>query len=162
MNTMPKTRARFSRSGHGFTLIELMIVTVIIAVLAAIAYPSYTEHVARSRRANAKAALMEVGQWMEREFTVSGRYDQLADATPITDAMLTPARIPSLSALNGFYTLSFDGGITRSTYRVQAVPVSGGTMASDRCGTFVTNQAGQKLLGDSSPSEDLLRDCWNR
>jgi prepilin-type N-terminal cleavage/methylation domain-containing protein len=52
----------------GFTLIELMIAVVVIAILAAIAYPSYQDSVRKSRRADAKSALMEHAQFMERTY----------------------------------------------------------------------------------------------
>jgi type IV pilus assembly protein PilE len=48
----------FKRSS-GFTLIELMIVVTIMGILTAITYPSYTEYVTRSKRADAKAALLQ-------------------------------------------------------------------------------------------------------
>ena len=60
---MPPT---LSRSGsprrrlRGFTLIELMIAVAVVAILAAIGYPSYTEHIRKSRRATAQAALMDL------------------------------------------------------------------------------------------------------
>jgi type IV pilus assembly protein PilE len=46
----------------GFSLIELMVAVSIVAILAAIAYPSYLSHMAKSRRASAQAALMDVAQ----------------------------------------------------------------------------------------------------
>lgn len=42
----------------GFTIIELMIVLVVVAVLLALAYPSYTQYVRKSKRAEAQQLLM--------------------------------------------------------------------------------------------------------
>ena len=54
------TSSRFPRRpAAGFTLIELMITVAIIAILASVAYPSYRDHVAKGRRAEAKALATE-------------------------------------------------------------------------------------------------------
>jgi type IV pilus assembly protein PilE len=53
----------------GFTLIEIMVVVAIIAILAAIALPSYSEYMARTRRGTAASCLLEVGQLVERHYT---------------------------------------------------------------------------------------------
>ncbi len=58
----------------GFTLIELMITVVIIAILAAIAYPSYQDSVLKTRRATGQANLIEIANYMERFFTENGTY----------------------------------------------------------------------------------------
>ena len=49
---------------RGFTLIEVMIVVAIVAILSAIALPSYTEYIRRGNRAEARAGLLQAAQWM--------------------------------------------------------------------------------------------------
>ncbi len=59
---------------RGFTLIELLIVLAIAAILAAIAYPAYTDFVRKGWRSEGRAALMRQMQEQERHFTQAGRY----------------------------------------------------------------------------------------
>ena len=62
------------RKLQGFTLIELMIVVAVVGVLAAIAYPAYTDSVLKGRRAQARAALTELLQQQERYMTQNNCY----------------------------------------------------------------------------------------
>jgi type IV pilus assembly protein PilE len=59
---------------NGITLIEFMIVVVVIAVIAAIALPNFREYSARARRAEAKAALLQVATNQERVYLQSNSY----------------------------------------------------------------------------------------
>lgn len=56
----------------GFTLIELMIVTVVVAILAAIAYPSYREAVRKGNRRSAQSAMMEIVN-QEHQYFIANR-----------------------------------------------------------------------------------------
>ena len=130
---------------RGFTLLELVITVVIVAVLAAIALPSYREYILRANRADAKAILMETSQFMERYFTSSNTY--------VASPVLTPVSVVSpkdATGLNIKYVVSFTAAPTAAAYTVQAVPANG--QVGDVCGTLsLTN------TGVQSPS---TAGCW--
>jgi type IV pilus assembly protein PilE len=67
---------------HGFTLIELMITVVVVAILAAIALPAYRDTIERTRRTDARASLEALAQQLERCRTQFGRYDDAGCVVP--------------------------------------------------------------------------------
>jgi len=71
------------RKSRGFTLIELMIVLLVIAVLASIAVPTYRQYVLRSHRVEAKSALLNVAAEQEKFYLQRNRFandSELVDA----------------------------------------------------------------------------------
>ncbi|KQX29545.1 type IV pilin protein [Variovorax sp. Root434] len=153
MDKHPKAQAKERFRSRGFTLIELMIVTAVIAILAAIAYPSYTRYVLRAKRADAKQQLLQAAQWTERYLTVNGRYPPATVALP---AGLRQA--PSSGTAN--YAIGY-AARTATTYTLQAVPE--GASRNDECGTLTVNQQGVRLAaGQADASDALVQLCWNR
>ena len=72
----------------GFTLIELLVTAGIAGILAAFAYQSFQDHLVRTRRTEAQAALQRLMQQEERYFTLHNRYVAFA---PDTAAGSAPA-----------------------------------------------------------------------
>lgn len=153
----PKTRQfpqLSSRFLSGFTLIELMIVVAIVALLSAIAVPSYQSYVERSHRANARAALLQASQWMERAATAQGTYPR---------SNTTPSQIPAgiLAVEGGRYTVVANS-TTGATFTFTATPTT--VQAKDRCGAFIIDNAGTRSQGTTTvvTSPLTVQECWNR
>lgn len=148
----------------GFTLIELMITVAIVAILAAIAYPSYRDSVDKGRRAEARANLTEAAQWMERFYAENYRYDQTvagtASTTTFSKRFTQSPKPPGAAA----YTLSLDAGsLTQSTASVVAQRT--GVMSGDKCGDFVITHQGVKALQNYNTTKyasesAAIADCW--
>jgi len=89
----------------GFTLIELMVTLVVAAILISIAVPSYQSQVRKSRRTEARNAVMDLAAREERYYSVNNAYTNVAlELGYGTDnAVITGRPIGS-----GYYTVSVD------------------------------------------------------
>lgn len=136
----------------GFTLIELLITVVIVAILAAIALPSYQAYARRTYRAEAAEILLENAQTLERNFTTANRYDVTSGGAPLSLSLITQ------SPKTG--TAKYDVApivLSTTAYTLAASPVAGGVMDTDECGTLQLDQVGNKTVSGASVSAAY---CW--
>ena len=141
---------------HGYNLVELMIVVAIIGIIAAIAYPSYTEQVRKSRRADCSGALTSLGSSMERYFTVNNTYLEAADGGKDTGEPAVYATTCPVDGGTANYNLTISAA-TASTYTVQAAPI--GAQTKDKCGTLTLTSTGRKGVTGASTGI-TWQDCW--
>jgi type IV pilus assembly protein PilE len=100
------TRRHFSA---GFTLIELMIVVAVVGILAAIAYPSYTDSVLKGRRTQARTAILDLLQQQERYMTQNNTYLSFTNVAGTTSPAAVPFKVyTGDTGTNPAYWLSAD------------------------------------------------------
>lgn len=141
-------------SHRGFTLIELMISVVIVAILAAFAYPNYQEYVMRGRRIDAKNALLALQVAQEKRFLISNSY--ITSTADVSKAMNAGGLGIKTTTENGFYDISIAGGATATTYTAIASPR--GAQAHDKCGKLTIDNTGTK--GVILPPKGIDDKCW--
>lgn len=127
----------------GVTFIELLVVMAIIGILAAMAYPTYAEHMQRSYREDAKAGLVKLQLWMEEEYNTNGSYPSRVDNSSCPGCSLNTSK----------YDFSATLGTGADTYVLTATPKTG----SDRCGTLSLNAAGR---GSAKQGGKTVSGCW--
>lgn len=155
-----KTKADFNKL-KGFTLIEVMIAVVIVAILAAVALPSYQNHVRRSNRAVAKAILLENAQFMEQIYTANNQYDATVGLDGIANTADDVAVVLPIPQSPRTGVMQYDVlllPVTNATFTLQAVPVPTGSMAGDVCGTLTLTNTGVRGQGAGGD----VAGCWNR
>lgn len=138
-------------NAQGFTLIELMIVVAIIGMLSTVAYPSYLEYTRRAARAEARAAVLNMAQLQERNFSDRGAYATVDGSS--SAPWVASSYFSGTNYANRKYGITVATANTNSTYTITATPENG--YSDSKCGNLTLTSAGEK--GSSSGS---AVDCW--
>ncbi|CAI09028.1 Pilus assembly protein [Aromatoleum aromaticum EbN1] len=135
-----------SRTG-GFTLIELMIAVAVVAILAAIAVPSYMESIRKSRRSDATTSLAKIQLAQETYRLNNNSYGTLA------------ALGLGATSTEGYYTIAItEGTISTTGYTATANAISGKSQASDSDCTAIT----MTVTGGGNTVSNTPATCWSK
>lgn len=139
------------KKNGGFTLTELIIAVAIIGILAAVAYPSYTNYLKRGKRSAAASFMQTLGNKEEQQMLNTRCYFNYP-----TDAACTPPSItvPNEVSTNYTITISASNTSTPPAYTLTATPLS--TFSDSNCGTLTLTNTGTK----NSSGTDSVTNCW--
>jgi type IV pilus assembly protein PilE len=147
------------RRSAGFTLIELMVTVAIVSVLATIAVTTYSSQIQKSRRTEAKTALLDLAGREERLFSTTNAYSR--DESFLGYATVSTP-MTNMNFGNRYYQLTASvpdpaQPAGTSSYILTASPVAGQSQANDTtCGSFSVNQLGQQTVTGTG----TVASCW--
>lgn len=148
------------RVARGFTLVELLIAVAIVAILAAIAYPSYRNQIERSRRADAQTVLMQAAQFMERIYTENGCYnpDDSCSAANNPGGVTMPYSKSPIDGNEAYYAIAVTE-LDRNRFVLRATPQGSEAGA----GLLEITDTGERRWDrDRNDAIDVGEDNWDR
>lgn len=138
-------------SQEGFTLLELVVVVLVMAILAAIAMTQYGRYAYRGRRADGKEILMRVANAQERYYATFNKYA----TDPVADL-----KLPSANSERGFYSVAITTTDATKNYTITATPITGQPQQKDVCGALSIDSTGTKLPVASDGTKNSNGPCW--
>ncbi|MGB6306142.1 MAG: type IV pilin protein [Steroidobacteraceae bacterium] len=157
-----QTHTHKAKPAAGFTLIELLVTVAIVGILATIAATSYQSQVMRSRRTEARSAILDLAGREEKLFSTTNAYSNSPVALGYGTAVAT-FPLPVGNSGTDYYTVTVvtpdtvtQGGAA-NTYLITATPIAGTQQAADTtCTSLSVNQLGQQT---AIPAANAAT-CW--
>ena len=138
----------------GVTLMELLIVVAIISMIAAYAYPSYTQFVTRSKRAIGASALLQIADRQQQFFMDNKSYaNDLTNLGFDANPYVIADDGTSSGGGDSVYSISLSN-VTATAYTLTAAPLHGQLERDTACGSLTLDQAGSR--GNSGGGDN----CW--
>ncbi len=140
-NACQQTDLQRCATPRGFTLLEVVVVMAVVAILAAVAIPNYSEYIMRSHRSEAQSFISDVASRQAQFFL-----DRRSYATTVAALNMTaPAEVTNR------YTIAIAAVAgPPAAFQVTATPIA--TQSTDRCGLLTIDQAGNRTA--------IANRCW--
>jgi type IV pilus assembly protein PilE len=147
---------------RGFTLIELMIAVTVIAVLLAIAIPTYQSSIRKSRRVEARTAVLDAAAREQRYYSINQTFTNYQDDLGYA-AVGTHTAVTAVPVGSGYYTITIPNiaapaANAPATFSATATAV-GSQVNDTACQTFTVDSIGQQTATDSGGA-DATAVCW--
>lgn len=137
------------RKQLGVTLLELMLVVGLVALIAAIAVPSYRGYITRAQRTDATAALLRIAAAQEKFYLQNNTYTN---------------NLTSLGVANtehGWYSLNMNSTASATGFTATATALTGSRQFRDSdCRSFTIAETGQRGAKKSDGTTDNTETCW--
>ena len=146
-----KLMSQFTR---GFSLIELMVAVAVVGLLGAVAYPSYTDSITKSKRASAKACLSTFAIHMERFYATNMRYDKDTDGDDIALPALECSSAQNTGEHYSYSLVSAD--LSATSFTLQAAPKGVQAKRDIKCATLGLSHTGAKSASGTGGTSH----CW--
>lgn len=137
------------RKSVGFTLIEVLVTVAIVAILAAIAIPNYSQYVQKTRRTDAQEKLLDMAAQQERWFFNNNQYTDNA------------GNVGTAASKDGYYTVTITViGTPPTQYSLSAEAVDNRSQSDDtKCHKFIIDNTGKRTAEDEG-GHDTTDICW--
>ena len=174
------TTSKVPIRSSGFSLIELMVAVAIVAIIAAIAIPTYQTQIRESRRVDAKTAVLDLAAREEKYLSLNNAYTGSPANLGYVAASNTSATWPQPTG-SGYYqlyvcpltatggqvlvtTCTATGNASGTAYVIAAVPLANTSQAKDsQCQYFAVDNTGTQFSSatQSATGTSTVSTCWH-
>jgi type IV pilus assembly protein PilE len=130
---------------HGYSLLEVMIIIVMVSAFAAVAYPYWAQHVASEKRFEAEVSLTRLANSMEQYYVANNTYEH---------ASLENLGLHAAVA-SGRYLLKIES-VDNTDFDISAEPQGKQAVVDLGCGALTLNSAGQQGIRGKGD----IKGCW--
>ena len=135
-----------SIKARGLSLVELLIVVTLVAVLGAISYPSYQNHLQATKRYQAQTNLYQLQIWLEQQYTANANYPNTVNCTECQ--------------LSKFYDFAIKLDNQKSGYQITATPKLGSGQEHDPCFMQTLTHLSVPGSQDEMGNNIEMKTCW--